>query len=48
MYVSCARKIEMAVSKFNHVKQVKVLFITKKLIVDVDDDVRDDIIKAVQ
>ncbi|WP_063654291.1 zinc/cadmium/mercury/lead-transporting ATPase [Candidatus Arsenophonus triatominarum] len=45
---SCARKIEIAVSKVNHVKQVKVLFTTEKLIVDADDDVRDDVIKAVQ
>ncbi|CAA2930173.1 Lead, cadmium, zinc and mercury-transporting ATPase [Arsenophonus endosymbiont of Bemisia tabaci Q2] len=45
---SCARKIEIAVSKVKHVKQVKVLFTTEKLIVDADDDVRDDVIKAVQ
>lgn len=45
---SCARKIEIAVSKVNHVKQVKVLFTTEKLIVDADHDVRDDVIKAVQ
>ncbi|MDR5611789.1 MAG: zinc/cadmium/mercury/lead-transporting ATPase [Arsenophonus sp.] len=45
---SCTRKIEIAVSKVKHVKQVKVLFTTEKLIVDADDDVRDDVIKAVQ
>ncbi|MFS1537400.1 MAG: zinc/cadmium/mercury/lead-transporting ATPase [Candidatus Phlomobacter fragariae] len=45
---SCARKIEIAVSKVNHVKQVKVLFTTEKLIVYADDDVRDNVIKAVQ
>lgn len=44
---ACARKVETAVNQIPGVKQVKVLFATEKLLVDADDDIRDQVERAV-
>ncbi|CAH6661185.1 Zn(II)/Cd(II)/Pb(II) translocating P-type ATPase ZntA [Pseudocitrobacter vendiensis] len=44
---ACARKVETAVSQIPGVKQVKVLFATEKLLVDADNDIRDQVERAV-
>ena len=43
----CASKIETAVKKINGVNSVTINFMTQKMIIDINDDVFDEVMKEV-